>query len=149
MDSAKSLRRQRFYVNVREFNGTFHACYPADPDTQIASDAPQKFTGKERDAETGLDFFLARYYSGAQGRFLSVDPDNTGASIKDPQSWNAYAYSRNNPLLYTDPTGTYYEICSIGGDCWYGFDNELRTKIRRWTSQTRQRTPTRRSSSLA
>jgi hypothetical protein len=36
--------------------------------------ARQVFTGKERDAETGLDFFGARYYSGAQGRFTSPDP---------------------------------------------------------------------------
>ncbi len=36
-------------------------CYPADPDTTLNSRAPQKFTGKERDAETGLDYFLARY----------------------------------------------------------------------------------------
>jgi len=60
-------------------NGTFHACYPTDPDTQIASNAPQKFTGKEGDAETGLDYFGARYYSGAHGRFTTVDPDNAGA----------------------------------------------------------------------
>jgi RHS repeat-associated protein len=34
------------------------------------------FTGKERDAETGLDYFGARYFSGAQGRFTSQDPHN-------------------------------------------------------------------------
>jgi RHS repeat-associated protein len=70
----------------------------------------QKFTGKERDAETGLDYFGARYYSGAQGRFLSVDPENAGAKKNDPQSWNAYAYSRNNPLKYVDPDGKLYEL---------------------------------------
>ena len=76
-----------------------------------------QFTGKERDAETGLDYFGARYYSGAQGRFLSVDPENSGASSRDPQSWNAYAYSRNNPLKYTDPDGKRYRLCATGGDC--------------------------------
>lgn len=68
--------------------------------------------GKERDAETagsssqGLDFFGARYYSAAQGRFTSPDPLGAGAGkVEDPQSWNLYAYARNNPLLYTDPDG--------------------------------------------
>jgi RHS repeat-associated protein len=62
-------------------------------------------TGKERDAETGLDFFLARYYSGAQGRFTSVDPTMKSALASNPQSWNRYAYVMNNPLRYTDPFG--------------------------------------------
>jgi RHS repeat-associated protein len=65
----------------------------------------QRFTAKERDAETGLDYFDARYFSGAQGRFTSVDPDNAGASVSDPQSWNAYGYVRNNPLTFVDPFG--------------------------------------------
>lgn len=70
------------------------------------------FTGKERDAETmssampsGLDYFGARYFSAAQGRFTSPDPNGTGASLFDPQSWNAYSYTLNNPLRYVDPDG--------------------------------------------
>ena len=72
-----------------------------------------KFSGKERDAETGLDFFEARYLSSAQGRFTSPDPVTGGPG--DPQSWNMYA--RNNPLLYTDPDGQTYRICDTGGRC--------------------------------
>lgn len=64
-----------------------------------------RFTSKERDAETGLDFFGARYMSSAQGRFTSVDPQNAGASLYNPQSWNAYSYTLNNPLIYVDPDG--------------------------------------------
>jgi RHS repeat-associated protein len=75
-------------------------------------------TGKERDAETGLDWFEARYYSAPQGRFLSVDPESTGASKEDPQSWNAYAYTRNNPIKYTDPDGKRYKVCWQHGDCY-------------------------------
>lgn len=82
-----------------------------------ASNVMSQITSKERDAETGLDYFLARYYSGAQGRFLSVDPGNAGASNDDPQSWNGYAYSRNNPLKYTDPDGKRYRVCWDGGTC--------------------------------
>lgn len=83
-----------------------------------ASNLTSQFTSKERDAETGLDFFLARYYSGAQGRFLSVDPENAGARHEDPQSWNAYAYSRNNPLKYTDPDGKRYSLCNESNSCF-------------------------------
>jgi|GEM_PF-5829156 len=65
----------------------------------------QQFTQKERDIETGLDYFLARYYAGAQGRFTSVDPLLASGNAMAPQSWNRYSYSYNNPLRYTDPSG--------------------------------------------
>ena len=67
-------------------------------------------TGKERDSETGLDYFGARYFSGAQGRFTSPDWAATPeavpyATLADPQTLNLYGYVRNNPLKSTDPTG--------------------------------------------
>jgi RHS repeat-associated protein len=65
----------------------------------------QKFTGKERDAETGLDYFGARYFSGAQGRFTSPDKPFLDQHPEDPQSWNLYAYVRNNPLKLIDIQG--------------------------------------------
>ncbi len=65
----------------------------------------QRFTGKERDAETGLDYFGARYYSGAQGRFTSPDQPFADQHVHDPQSWNLYSYARNNPLRFVDVTG--------------------------------------------
>src|SRR4051812_7069238 len=63
---------------------------------------PQKFTGKERDQETGLDFFGARYMSAAQGRFTSPDPSTLSAFIDNPQTWNKYSYVYNNPLVFID-----------------------------------------------
>lgn len=68
--------------------------------------AGTRFTGKERDGESGLDFFGARYVSSAQGRFTSPDPiSGTVLHILNPQRWNMYAYAVNNPLAYTDPDG--------------------------------------------
>ena len=64
-----------------------------------------RFTGKERDAETGLDYFGARYFSGAQGRFTTIDPEYASASLFDPQRWNAYSCAVNNPLKFVDPNG--------------------------------------------
>jgi RHS repeat-associated protein len=66
-----------------------------------------KFTGKGRDYESGLglDFFGARYYGGAQGRFTSPDEPLMDQDPGDPQSWNLYGYVRNNPLRFMDPTG--------------------------------------------
>jgi RHS repeat-associated protein len=66
----------------------------------------QKFTQKERDNESGLDYFLARYYSSAQGRFTSPDPVAlTVERLTDPQRINLYGYTRNNRLAFIDPTG--------------------------------------------
>jgi RHS repeat-associated protein len=65
----------------------------------------QKFTGKERDSETGLDYFGERYYASTQGRFTACDPLMASATTGDPQSWNRYVYVLNNPLRYIDPDG--------------------------------------------
>jgi len=65
------------------------------------TDDASRFTGKERDTETGLDYFGARYMSSAQGRFTSPDPIVvTKERLRDPQSLNLYAYTRNNPLRF-------------------------------------------------
>ena len=79
-----------------------------------ADSTRQRFTSKERDVESGLDYFLARYYSSAQSRFTSVDP--VGGSGIDAQSWNGYAYSRNNPLKYIDPEGLKYRLTDLDGN---------------------------------
>ncbi len=83
-----------------------------------------KFTGKERDTESGLDDFGARYYTSSLGRFMTPDEFSGGpvdlfesdetasaalpyADITEPQSLNKYAYTYNNPLRYIDPNGHY------------------------------------------
>jgi RHS repeat-associated protein len=89
------------------------------PDGSAAPLVNQQFTGKERDAETGLDYFGARYFSGAQGRFTSVDPLLESADPSNPQSWNRYTYALNNPLRYVDrdgqiPVETVLDVASLG-----------------------------------
>jgi RHS repeat-associated protein len=68
--------------------------------------AKSRYTGKERDTESGLDYFGARYYSSSMGRFSSPDPGWFFASrLENPQTWNQYSYVLNNPLSATDPDG--------------------------------------------
>ena len=65
-----------------------------------------KFTGKERDVESGLDNFGARYNASTLGRFMSPDPKIPSLKhLMNPQKWNKYAYTINNPLRYFDPNG--------------------------------------------
>ena len=73
-----------------------------------------KFTSKERDTESGLDNFGARYDSSTMGRFMSPDSFFKDSHVGDPQSWNEYAYARNNPLRYVDPTG---ENATVSTSC--------------------------------
>ena len=71
----------------------------------VSTLANEKTTGKERDTETGLDYFGARYMSSSQGRFSSPDPYGLGARLREPQTWNMYSYTMNNPMRYVDPNG--------------------------------------------
>ncbi len=67
---------------------------------------PSLFTGKERDTESGLDYFGARYYASNMGRWTSPDPLNlTDERLLNPQTLNKYGYAANNPLKYIDPDG--------------------------------------------
>ena len=79
---------------------------PCAANPGVASGQPRRFTGKERDPETGLDYFGARYYRANNGRFTTVDPVvNLKASILNPQRWNRFSYSLNNPIRFNDPDG--------------------------------------------
>lgn len=70
----------------------------------------RQFAGKERDQETGLDYFGGRYYAASLGRFTTPDPAYVeGENIANPQLWNRYNYALNNPLRYEDPDGRLWE----------------------------------------
>ncbi|MGH9931724.1 MAG: RHS repeat-associated core domain-containing protein [Pyrinomonadaceae bacterium] len=72
-------------------------------------------TQKERDIETGLDYFGYRYYGSPLGRWTSVDPlIDFKRNIVEPQAWNQYQYCVNNPLNRTDPDGQQDSIALNG-----------------------------------
>lgn len=70
-----------------------------------------KFSGKERDTESGLDYFGARYYDRTQYRFISADPKLVLQTAQsDSQRWNLYSYCFNNPVSAFDPNGKWGRI---------------------------------------
>ena len=64
-----------------------------------------RYTGNERDTESGNDYFGARYYGSSMGRFMSPDPTAFSTFLSDPQSLNRYMYAENNPLRKIDQNG--------------------------------------------
>jgi RHS repeat-associated protein len=87
------------------FGGIISEADPFGGTTQLPP-IEQAFTGKERDTESGNDYFGARYYASTMGRMLSPD-SGVDQHPEDPQSWNLYSYVRNNPLNGVDPTGEF------------------------------------------
>ena len=93
----------------------------ADPNSPPTADdaTPLHFTGKERDTESGNDYFGARYYASTMGRFISPDWSAKAepvpyAKLENPQSLNLYAYVQNNPMVGRDLDGHI---------CWFGIGN--------------------------
>ena len=106
-------------------------------------------TGKERDTESGNDYFKARYYSSAMGRFMSPDwlakvAPVPYAKLDDPQSLNLYAYARNNPLIYIDANGHCWSwlqgACDFFQKAYHGIftDNGFKTNAQ-VTDETNKR----------
>jgi len=99
-------------------------------DSESCGSSPTEhlFTGKERDTESGNDYFGARYYASSMGRFMSPDwsakvEPVPYSKLDDPQSLNLYAYLMNNPLGGVDADGHAplswggFEDCSERNDC--------------------------------
>ena len=75
-----------------------------------------KFTGKERDSETGLDYFGARYLSSAMGRWTSPDNPFADQHLRTPQSWNLYMYVGDRPTSLIDTNGREVKTEATGQD---------------------------------
>ncbi len=107
-DALGSVRAVTKQVNGQWQVVARHDFMPFGEEVAAPVPPPDKrlFTGKERDSETGMDYFGARYYRADLGRFTTVDPVQTTAeNLVGPQRWNRYAYVSNNPLRYLDPDG--------------------------------------------
>ena len=93
--------------------------FPFGNSFQEVGQADYKYTGKEKD-DTSLYYYGARYYDADLGRFTQVDP------ILTP-SESPYAYVKNNPLKFIDPSGEYVETAWAKRDSKWGskFDTAL------------------------
>ncbi|MEW6157261.1 MAG: RHS repeat-associated core domain-containing protein [Verrucomicrobiota bacterium] len=83
---------------------------------------PHGFSQKERDEETRLAYFEARYLFADTGRFLSCDPANLGFRESDAQSKNPYSYARSNPIKLTDPKGTAFYVAAAVFAGFFAYD---------------------------
>ncbi len=94
-------------------NTTYADCVNVSGTYQGTDGATEhNFTGKERDTESGNDYFKYRYYASSMGRWLSPDPSGLShADLGNPQSLNLYNYVGNRPLTLAD----------LDGLCWKGF----------------------------
>jgi RHS repeat-associated protein len=110
-----------YAYDARATHMTLSATYAAS----AASALPPRYTGKERDTESGNDYFGARYYNSATGRWLSPDWSAQAepvpyAKLGDPQTLNLYAYVGNNPLVGIDPYGHF-----AGAHDFYNETNDM------------------------
>jgi RHS repeat-associated protein len=94
---------------------------------------------KERDTETGLDYFGARYLASVQGRFTSPDPLYLELNrLGDPQQFNLYSYARNSPLKFIDPTGLDIEVTGTEQDAYLKrLQQNLSFKVQRNTTSNK------------
>jgi RHS repeat-associated protein len=88
--------------------------------------SPMHFTGKQRDWESGLDNFGARYLGAGNnlGRFMTSDPLMASGHARNPQTWNRYAYALNNPLRFVDPDGM-----EVPADCAKDKNCQITVKV--------------------
>jgi RHS repeat-associated protein len=125
-------------------SGTVYESYDyapyGEPVGTSGAGTTRKFTGKERDSESGLDYFGARYYVSLSGRFLTPDWPFIDQQPGNPQSWNLYHYARNNPLAFTDPTGNYSQHTADvtrpmeGGEALNSFGNSTCMRCEEYSS---------------
>jgi len=75
----------------------YQAQYPYGTEYTLTANDREKYATYTRDSVSGLDYAMNRYYWSQSGRFLSPDPNSRSIRLRHPQSWNRYAYVRNDP----------------------------------------------------
>jgi RHS repeat-associated protein len=102
--------------SVRWATMASHTYYPYGVEYTATANDMEKYATYTRDTLTGLDYAVNRYYASIWGRFISPDPSWSSADLRNPQSWNRYAYTLNDPINGNDPSGL--DLADDGGD-WF------------------------------
>jgi RHS repeat-associated protein len=104
-------------VQLADDDGEIVRWYDYDPygvqmqDADPTDNNPYRYSGQYHDTESGYVYLRARYYDPAIGRFVSEDPAFDG--------YNWYAYCANNPVMYVDPSGMFWDtLFDIGSVIW-------------------------------
>jgi len=116
------------------FGDGFISSIPSGAQATADDSTEHHFTGKERDTESGNDYFGARYYSSSMGRFMSPDWSAKEepvpyAKLDNPQTLNLYAYVGNNPLSGFDPDGHTVDICINTSETFCSITPDPKDKI--------------------
>ncbi len=102
-DELGSVRLESTSTGGSYFSSNYE---PYGPQYGVSGSDTFRYADEPFDSSTGLYYMGERFYDPTTGRFLSRDP--AGGPSDDPQSMNAYAYARDNPLGYVDPTGMFW-----------------------------------------
>jgi RHS repeat-associated protein len=106
-----------------------YGAYGEPPTSPPSSVNPFRYTGRYLDAESGLYYYRARYYSTTLGRFLQTDPIGTKDDL------DLYTYVENDPLDKTDPSGTFGDGGGFSKDQWKKFVDAQKKAAERMASR--------------
>lgn len=125
-DDTGTVRSRRDFMPFGEELHTGVGARTGDTGLKYSSDADnvrQKFTGYQKDTETSLDFAEARMYENRFGRFTAVDPLLASGKSANPQTFNRYTYTSNNPINRVDPEGLEWYLKKNGNGQPEWFDD--------------------------
>jgi RHS repeat-associated protein len=104
-------------ISYEEYYPYGDTSYMAGKSESEVSQKRYRYTGKEKDEESGLYYYGARYYSSMIGIFISVDP-----KLEKYPNVSSYAYCMNNPVKLIDPNGEDWILSTGDKVHWYGGD---------------------------
>ncbi|MGH0029666.1 MAG: RHS repeat-associated core domain-containing protein [Myxococcota bacterium] len=90
-------------AGTRQMHREFAPFGKVHAEASLTTGPPTIYAGHHREEASGLDYMQARWYDAGCGVFMSVDP--LVPALSDPQAYAAFAYARNNPVRFVDPTG--------------------------------------------
>jgi RHS repeat-associated protein len=130
------LDGQAAIISYEEYYPYGSTAYQAVNTSIEASPRRYRYTGEERDDETGFNYQGARYYAPWLGRWTSCDPVVSSKSL--PQALNRYCYANANPIIYSDPAGRQSQMVEALGEPFREAEASLKQgweQVKQWASE--------------